>query len=183
MGFDAGISINKFKKDNSSKVDLFFLGRLNHSLDYLIYSHCSGKPETIEYGEPILPKKGPAIVQGYEIKTMSNKDGYEYTFTLKDVEAILAFVAPVHKICYKYSDRVLDELENYIDGYGDKPSEVSDEDISKLKDALYTIADDGDVDYPELHKTLRVYSVFKALEELDQEFFDEFGPLIYWRSW
>ena len=182
MGFDAGISINKFKKEKSGKIDLYFLGRLNHCLDYLIYSNCSGKSETIEVGEPIISKEG-GIVQGYEIKTIEN-EGYEYTFTLKDIKPILDAVRPIYKICIKYSNRVIDELENYIDGYADeKPSEVSDEDISKLKDALYNISEDGDVDYPELHKALRVYDVFAAVAQLEDEIFKEFGPLIYWRSW
>ena len=179
MGFDAGISINKFNKSKSSKIGLYFLGRLNHCLDFLIYSNCSGHPETIEYGEPIIPKEGPAIVQGYEIKSMKN-EGYEYTFTLEDIKPILDAVRPVYKICIKYSDRVVDELEDYIDGYKDeKPSEVSDDDISKLKDALYKISEDGDVDYPEVHKVLHVYNVFSAIAQLEDEMFEEGVSLFF----
>lgn len=183
MGFDAGISINKFKHDNSGKITIFFLGRLNECLDRLIYHNCSNCPSEIECGEPIIPDDGPAIVKGYQKKVIKN-EGYEYTFTREDIQPILNIIRPLYKITAKYSPRVINELENYIDGYSEeKPIEVSKEDISIIRDTLYNIGEAGDTDEPELHKAMRVYEIFAAIDEFDDEFFEEFGPLIYWRSW
>lgn len=181
MGFDCGFELKRYKKDDKhSRIMLCFMGNPGDCLDNLIIRYCEPGDEQVEYWEPVIGEQ--CVVVDYK-KQYEENQGYEFKVTRDTVNKICKELFPLYKMCTKYSERVIDELQNFLDGYRETcPEEVSSSELSFIKDFLYDLGNQSDSNEPEIYSVMNVYNAAHSLAYLDEDFFKE-EEIIYFRSW
>ncbi len=103
-------------------------------------------------------------------------DDTRYELDYNKVEHFVDFLKKFHMLYIMYSERVLDELDDYFSTNECLPNEVSKNELAIIKDAVYDCGCDT------LWKINNFYEVFTAINNIDGMLLEDFD-LIYWRSY